>query len=103
MFQLIAFARFVPLNQLCYMNLVAFAVLQFYKRAVDQHESDMLFVVHSLLLSIKESDLCTVKNGQCNASCIRHSLVKLLRHSGYDAAVCSSRWQGLDKVPGGNF
>ncbi|OAY72175.1 uncharacterized protein LOC109709490 [Ananas comosus] len=74
----------------------------FYKRAVDQHESDMLFVVHSLLLSIKESDLCTVKNGQCNASCIRHSLVKLLRHSGYDAAVCSSRWQGLDKVPGGD-
>nr|XP_009399868.1 PREDICTED: uncharacterized protein LOC103984152 isoform X2 [Musa acuminata subsp. malaccensis] len=39
---------------------------------------------------------------QCNASCIRQSLVKLLKLSGYDAAVCSSRWQGFDKVPGGD-
>ncbi|CAF1808725.1 BnaC04g05810D [Brassica napus] len=27
---------------------------------------------------------------------------KLLRLSGYNAAVCSSRWQGGGKVPGGD-
>ncbi|XP_072960133.1 uncharacterized protein [Typha angustifolia] len=74
----------------------------FYKRAVDQHESDLLSVVHPLLLSVNKSDLRTVKNGPCNASCIRHLLVKLLRLSGCDAAVCSSKWQGFDKVPGGD-
>ncbi|RVX13733.1 hypothetical protein CK203_010237 [Vitis vinifera] len=38
--------------------------------------------------------------GPCNTSCIRFCLVKRLRLSGYDAAVCSSRWQGCGKVPG---
>lgn len=41
------------------------------------------------------------KTGPCNASCIRFVLVKLLRRSGYDAAVCTTRWQGAGKVPGG--
>ncbi|KAL6980531.1 hypothetical protein U1Q18_022170 [Sarracenia purpurea var. burkii] len=50
--------------------------------------------------SINETDLHLIKSGPCNASCIRFSLVKLLRLSGYDAAVCASRWQGSGKVPG---
>lgn len=58
-------------------------------------------MVHSLLFSIHESDLLAFKRGQCSASCIRHLLVKLLRYSGYDAAVCVSKWQGFDKIPGG--
>lgn len=58
-------------------------------------------MVHSLLFSIHESDLLAFKRGQCSASCIRHLLVKLLRYSGYDAAVCISKWQGFDKIPGG--
>ncbi|TQD85169.1 hypothetical protein C1H46_029257, partial [Malus baccata] len=33
---------------------------------------------------------------------IKFALVKLLRLSGYDAAVCAARWQGSGKVPGGD-
>ncbi|XP_058099247.1 uncharacterized protein LOC131243730 isoform X2 [Magnolia sinica] len=74
----------------------------FHKRVVDQYESDLLSTVHSLILSINETDLHCVKAGACNASCIRQSLSKLLRFDGYDAAVCISKWQGFDKVPGGD-
>ncbi|XP_043697706.1 uncharacterized protein LOC122648558 [Telopea speciosissima] len=76
--------------------------ISFHKHKVDQFESDLLSKVQSLLLSINEIDLRFVKSGQCNASCIRFSLVKLLRFSGYDAAVCASKWQGCGKVPGGD-
>nr|XP_017223425.1 PREDICTED: uncharacterized protein LOC108199913 [Daucus carota subsp. sativus] len=73
-----------------------------YKLSMDQYERDLLSVVDSLMQSISEIDLHLVKPGPCNASCIRYSLVKLLRLSGYDAAVCSSKWQGSGKVPGGD-
>nr|GLL20852.1 uncharacterized protein LOC109186448 [Ipomoea trifida] len=71
------------------------------KSAVDQYQSDLLSVVNSLMLSINEADLHIIKSGKCNGSCIRYSLVKLLRLSGYDAGVCVSKWQGHNKVPGG--
>lgn len=74
---------------------------QFCKISVAQYESDLLSVVNSLILSINETDLHFIKSGACNASCIRFSLVKLLRRSGYDAAVCATKWQGSGKVPGG--
>lgn len=67
-------------------------------------ESDLQSLVHSLLFSVSEVDLYRIKDEHCNASCIRESLAKLLELSGYDAAVCSSKWQGtesIDKVPGG--
>lgn len=76
--------------------------ISFFKRSVDQFESDLLSVVHSLLLSMAHTDLQFVKSGICNGSCIRYSLVKLLRSSGYDAAVCGSKWQGCNRVPGGD-
>ncbi|CAK9171557.1 unnamed protein product [Ilex paraguariensis] len=76
--------------------------ISYYKKSVDQYVSDLLSVVNSLMLSIKGIDLHTVKSGPCNASCIRFSLVKLLRFSGFDAAVCASKWQGSGKVPGGD-
>ncbi|GMY08514.1 hypothetical protein FCV25MIE_03753 [Fagus crenata] len=76
--------------------------IPFCKLSMPQYESDLLSVVHSLILSINETDLHFVKSGACNASCIRFSLVKLLRRSGYDAAVCSAKWQGSGKVPGGD-
>lgn len=77
--------------------------LQFYKHSVPRYETDLMSVVNSLILSFKETELHVAKSGQCNGSCIRSSLVKLLRLSGYDAAVCSTRWQGSDKVPGGIY
>ena len=59
-------------------------------------------MVHSVILSMNQTELHAVKSEPCNASCIRFTLVKLLRLSGYDAAVCLSKWQGTGKVPGGN-
>ncbi|KAJ6824643.1 uncharacterized protein M6B38_381425 [Iris pallida] len=73
-----------------------------WKRSVEQSESDLLSDVQALIPSIKETDLQVVNDGQCNGSCIRQSLAKLLRISGYDAAVCSSKWQGVGKIPGGD-
>lgn len=73
-----------------------------HKLAMDQFEIDTLSVVNSLLFSISEKDLLHVKSGLCNASCIRFSLVKLLRLSGYDAGVCAAKWPGSSKVPGGD-
>ncbi|MFQ6629372.1 hypothetical protein Gotur_007343 [Gossypium turneri] len=52
---------------------------------------DLLSVVHLLVLLMDGTDVHSVKLGPCNGSCIRYSLVKLLRLSGYDAAVCVSR------------
>lgn len=76
--------------------------ISYHKLVVDHHQHDILSAVNSLALSITERDLHNVKSGLCNASCIRFSLVKLLRLSGYDAGVCTSRWQGSGKVPGGD-
>ncbi|KAK3163146.1 hypothetical protein QOZ80_1BG0098210 [Eleusine coracana subsp. coracana] len=73
-----------------------------YKQGGDEKENELLSTVHSLLFSIHEPELQAFKRGQCSGSCIRHLLAKLLRYSGYDAAVCSSKWQGFDKIPGGD-
>ncbi|KAL2541715.1 Protein of unknown function (DUF506) [Abeliophyllum distichum] len=76
--------------------------ISYLRLVVDHHQRDILSVVNSLALSITERDLHNVKSCLCSASCIRFSLVKLLRFSGYDAGVCTSRWQGSGKVPGGD-
>ncbi|KAK1409461.1 hypothetical protein QVD17_35987 [Tagetes erecta] len=86
---------------LCELAHLADKIL-YYKVLLDQHEIDMLSVVNSLILSISAMDLEFMRCGSCNTSCIRFALVKLLRLSGYDAAVCTSRWQGTGKVPGGD-
>ncbi|ONK61949.1 uncharacterized protein A4U43_C08F35220 [Asparagus officinalis] len=74
----------------------------FWKRTVEQYEIDLLSAVHSFIVSINELELQIANDGQCYASCIRESLVKLLKSSGYDAAVCSSKWLGDGKFPGGD-
>ncbi|KAG2723748.1 hypothetical protein I3760_02G183700 [Carya illinoinensis] len=76
--------------------------IPFCKISMAQYETDLLSVVNSLILSIREAELHFVKSGACNGSCIRFCLVKLLRRSGYDAAVCATKWQGSGKVPGGD-
>ncbi|KAF0933650.1 hypothetical protein E2562_018883 [Oryza meyeriana var. granulata] len=76
--------------------------ISMYKQGGNEKETELLSMVHSLLFSIHESELLAFKRGQCSASCIRHLLVKLLRYSGYDTAVCVSKWQGFDKIPGGD-
>lgn len=59
-----------------------------------------MMVVKSLILSISETYRVD-KPASCDASCILYSLVKLLQSSGYDAALCATKWQGVGKVPGG--
>ncbi|KAL8463105.1 hypothetical protein ACS0TY_033939 [Phlomoides rotata] len=76
--------------------------ISYFKLAMDQYERDLLSVVNSLALSINVKDLHASNSDPCKASCIRFSLIKLLRLSGYDAGVCTSRWQGSCKVPGGD-
>lgn len=76
--------------------------ISYYKHNVEQHETNLLSTIQSFMLTINETDLHDAKAGPCNASCIRQMLVKLLRLSDYDAAVCISKWQGLGKVPGGD-
>ncbi|KAI5001392.1 hypothetical protein ZWY2020_026042 [Hordeum vulgare] len=71
-----------------------------YKQAGDEKENELLSVVHSLLFSIHETELQDFVRGQCTGSCIRHLLVKLPRYSGYEMAVCVSKWQGFNKIPG---
>ncbi|XP_010534499.1 PREDICTED: uncharacterized protein LOC104810030 [Tarenaya hassleriana] len=76
--------------------------IQFLKYSMAPYEADVLSAVRSQLFAIRGKDLHSVKTGTCNASCIRFYLAKLLRLSGYNAAVCSARWQPADKVPGGD-
>lgn len=70
--------------------------LQMCKHA-DQYESDLILVVNSLILSLSKS------SDTFNASSIQYSLVKLLQSSGYDAAVCETKWHGFGKIPGGKL
>ncbi|XP_047967198.1 uncharacterized protein LOC125211444 [Salvia hispanica] len=74
--------------------------ISFYNRSVDQYERDLMMVIKSSILSISET-WQVEKPDPCNASCILYSLVKLLQSSGYDAALCATKWQGDGKVPGG--
>ncbi|KAG8053783.1 hypothetical protein GUJ93_ZPchr0001g30876 [Zizania palustris] len=74
--------------------------ISMYKQGGDEKQNELLSMVHSLLFSIHESELLAFKRGQCSGGCIRHLLVKLLRLLGYDAAICVSKWQGFDKIPG---
>ncbi|XP_068668560.1 uncharacterized protein [Aristolochia californica] len=72
------------------------------RKDAGQFENDLLSTVQSLILSINDKDLRYIQSGICNARCIRSSIVKHLQFSGYDAAECSSKWQGFGKVPGGD-
>lgn len=76
--------------------------IQICKLSAAQYESELLSVVHSLILSMNETNLRSINSSPCYASCIRFYLVKLLRLSGYDAGVCASKWQASGKVPGGD-
>ncbi|KZV58501.1 hypothetical protein F511_23754 [Dorcoceras hygrometricum] len=76
--------------------------ISFLRLVMDQFETDLFSVVNSLARSINERDLYFTHLGLCNASCIRYSLVNLLRLSGYDAGVCTSRWHRNSRVPGGD-
>ncbi|KAI4383997.1 hypothetical protein MLD38_009772 [Melastoma candidum] len=76
--------------------------ISLHKNKLDQYEIHLQSVVHSHLLSMNGIDLQSYKFGPCYGSGLRFCLVDLLRRSGYDAAVCSSRWPGDGKVPGGD-
>ncbi|EPS62623.1 hypothetical protein M569_12167, partial [Genlisea aurea] len=81
------------------------------KVATDESEAALSSLVNSLILSMDENDLhpssssSSSPESPCNAAsigCMRFHLVKLMRLSGYDAGVCTSRWHGRGNVPGGD-
>lgn len=75
----------------------------FHKQAVNQHEIELASIVRSILLSLTENELLNIKNEvQCHVSFILQLIAKHLKASGYDAAVCLSKWDGIGKVPGGD-
>ncbi|KAI9085671.1 hypothetical protein K1719_032514 [Acacia pycnantha] len=76
--------------------------IQICKLPAVQYESDLLSVVHSLILIMNEANLQSINSSPCYGSCIRFYLVNLLRLAGYDAGVCASKWQASGKVPGGD-
>lgn len=82
-------------------NLLAEKIL-FHKNPIDLSESALSASVKSLLLTISDADLISSRGSQCNGSCIRQRLAKLLQLSGYDSAVCASKWQSFGKLPGGD-
>lgn len=75
--------------------------LKILKHSKEQYDHGIIPIVHSFLLHMSEVDLHVMQSGICNASCIRFHLVKLLRKAGYDASVCSTKWQRSGNVPGG--
>ncbi|KAI5066531.1 hypothetical protein GOP47_0019155 [Adiantum capillus-veneris] len=78
--------------------------LQALKYIASPCEKELLTVLTKLSLSIKEIDLvCQKPATDCKGGCIRRLLVKHLRLSGYDAAVCSAKWTNSGKVPGGEY
>ncbi|MCO5570245.1 hypothetical protein L7F22_023964 [Adiantum nelumboides] len=78
--------------------------LQALKYNASPHERELLTILTKLSLSIKEIDLvCQQPATDCKGGCIRRLLVKHLRLSGYDAAVCSAKWSNSGKVPGGEY
>ncbi|XP_055832654.1 uncharacterized protein LOC129901484 [Solanum dulcamara] len=94
-------SRYSSDNDSGYSDLALLADrISLYKKSVDQYESDLTMVVHSLILSMTESS-CIGKPKTCNASCIRSYLVKLLQSCGYNADMCATKWQGCGKIPGG--
>lgn len=81
-----------------------FEILQALKLCATPSEKDLLSALAAASSSIKERDLsCLNAGADCRGGCIRRLLVKYLKLSGYDAAVCSSKWQSSGKVPGGEY
>eukprot|EP00250_Pteridium_aquilinum_P008032 c17611_g1_i2 orf=1243-1920(-) len=79
-----------------------FETLQALKFNVTPFEKELLSVLSTFFLSVKDIDLFCLKAGtECKGACVRHMLVKHLRLLGYDAAICSSKWSNSGKVPGG--
>lgn len=78
--------------------------LQALKYNVTPSEKELLTILTKLSLFIKEIDLvCQKPATDCKGGCIRRLLVKHLRLSGYDAAVCSTKWSNSGRVPGGEY
>lgn len=68
-------------------------------------ERELLKEVKLQLLSIKEdSDLvCEPEGSDCKGGCVKRFVVSHLKVTGYDAAVCKSKWLSSGRVPGGKI
>jgi hypothetical protein len=67
-------------------------------------ERELLMDVKMSVLAINENTdlMCNSVGKECKGGCTKRFVVKCLKASGYNAAVCKSRWQCSGKVPGGD-
>ncbi|CAK9206853.1 unnamed protein product [Sphagnum troendelagicum] len=68
-------------------------------------ERKLLMDVKMSVLAINENTdlMCNSVGKECKGGCTKRFVVKRLKASGYNAAVCKSRWQCSGKVPGGEY
>ncbi|ERM99663.1 hypothetical protein AMTR_s00099p00034070 [Amborella trichopoda] len=63
-------------------------------------ESKLQQDVIGALKIARSSEFCTCGGGPCTA-CLKHEVAHLLRVSGYDAALCKSKWRTTKHIPKG--
>jgi uncharacterized protein (TIGR01615 family) len=68
-------------------------------------ERKLLIDVKMSVLAINENTdlMCNSVSKECKGGCTKRFVVKRLKASGYNAAVCKSRWQCSGNVPGGEY
>lgn len=82
--------------------LKSICICHFFNYSMPQHERDVLLPVRTLMLTIKEQDLHSVRSDTCNASCVRPILEQLVAKPdpGHrcqlwnirDPSTCRSKW-----------
>ena len=66
-------------------------------------EEKLLHVIRSVVLALNvDVDLLGSTGGNlCKEECTKYLLVQKLRATGYDAAVCKSKWESSSRLLGG--
>lgn len=83
--------------------MLLFCSVQVLTSSSDFADRELLANVTMVVLDINEdTDLIHSSDpSECKGSCTRRYVVKHLRSSGYNAAMCKSKWHNSGRVPGG--
>jgi uncharacterized protein (TIGR01615 family) len=84
------------------MLLTVLLLLQALTSSYGGIEAELVSAVRKLVLAIDvDNDL--ICNADCRGGCIKRLVVHQLRAAGYDAAVCTSKWESSGRVLGGRI
>eukprot|EP00897_Mesotaenium_endlicherianum_P004095 jgi/Mesen1/3713/ME000202S02802 len=79
-------------------------IIQGLSQCASTAERSLLADMNRAVRSAKEEDnICRDDVANCTGSCIRRAVMARLRHAGYNAAICKSRWDHSRGFPGGNY